>query len=200
MDIDSDVEGGEVKFHDFTLTNPIVAATGEVFPSLNLIAQGATESTRIGRKCTIRSIHWRYQVSLPVQDAVAQPASADSVRIILYQDRQCNGAAAAKTDILETANFQSFTNLTESGRFILWIDKTISMNYAGMASDGAGVVSQATKFADFAYNKSCEIPLEFDAGEGVIGEIRSNNLGVLQISKLGIAGFTSKIRLRFTDE
>ncbi len=190
--------GGELKFFDVDIDDAVVAATA-ITDSVNKIAQGITEVTRIGRKCTIKSIHWRYQITLPEQDAVADPALGDTLRVILYVDKQCNGATIAATDLLETANFQSFRNLANSGRFNILCDKTHSINYTAMASDGAGLVSQSAVNLNYVFNKRLDVPIEFNAAAGAITEIRSNNIGVLLTTGNGLCGFFSAMRLRFSD-
>ncbi len=190
--------GGEMKFHDVDLDDANIAASA-ITPTINIIGQGVTESTRVGRKCTIRRIQWRYQISLPESDAQGTPASGDTVRIILYQDKQANGATANATDILEAAVWQSFRNLANSGRFVILCDKLHNINYRGLASDGAGVVSQAAEIHNFSFFKSVSIPIEFDNTTGAITEIRSNNIGVLLMSATQTAAFESGFRLRFSD-
>ena len=138
-------------------------------------------------------------MELPIRDAVATPQSSDTVRMIMYLDKQANGAAAAVTDILESADWQSFNNLSNSGRFITLMDKSVILNYQNLASDGGGVVSSTNTAREGAFYKMCNIPLEFSATTGAMGEIRSNNIGVLLISANGQAKFESKIRLRFSD-
>lgn len=189
----------ELKFHDLDIDDAVVASAGAIQTSgtVNAIAQGVTESNRIGRKCTIRSINWRWTVFLPETDAVATPAAPDTLRIILYLDKQCNGAAAAVTDLLETADHHSFNNLANKGRFKVLMDRRVDINYAGLASDNAGVVSQAAVTCDGMFYQKCNIPIEFDSTTGAITEVRSNNIGVLLISGNGTCGFGSKMRLRF---
>ena len=187
----------EQKFHDLEL-NANLAGAGAVTDSLNLIAQNVTESGRIGRKCTISNVSWRYSISLPEIDAVATPASPDVVRVIVFLDKQCNGATATVTDVLESANFQSFNNLANKSRFRTLMDRTHNINYLTLASDGAAVVSSANVREDFSWYKKCSIPLEFDGVTGAITELRSNNIGVLLISRDGLATLDSKFRLRFT--
>lgn len=132
-------------------------------------------------------------------DAQATPASGDTVRVIMFLDKQANGATAAVTDILETASFLSFNNLANSGRFQTLLDKTVTLNYMTLASDGAGLVSSANKFTDFSFHKRCNIPIEFSATTGAITEIRSNNIGVLLISRAASSALFSNIRIRFSD-
>ncbi len=192
--------GAELKFHDVTADDALVAAGGGITQSLNLIAQGITESTRVGRKCTIKSIFWRAQFDLPSQDAQATPNNGDTVRIIIYLDKQANGATAAITDILETNDWKSFKNLANQQRFVYLMDRMVTVNYSTLASDGAGVVSQSAVMRDFTWYKKCNIPIEFSSTTGVIGEIRSNNLGMLVISATATLGMSSKFRLRFSDQ
>ncbi len=189
--------GKELKFHDVDLDDAVVVTGGTVTPSINLIPQGVTESQRIGRKCTIRSIGWRWRLLLPELDATGTPGDGDILRMILYVDKQCNGATAAVTDILESADFQSFNNLANKSRFRTLMDKTIVLNTEGIASDNAGVMSTASVQKPGQFFKRCNIPLEFDSTTGAITEIRSNNLGVLLLTSSGVVGFASKIRLRF---
>ncbi len=190
---------GELKFHDVDLDDATVASAGTVTPSINLIPQGVTEKTRVGRKCTLQAIQWNYTVSLPESDAQATPGAGDVLRVILFLDKQANGATATVLNLMETADYQSFLNLSNSGRFRILSDTRHSLNYATLASDGAGVVSSAQVLRETKYYKSCSIPIEFDSTTGAITEIRSNNIGVLLISKNNAAGFASKFRLRFSD-
>lgn len=187
----------EVKFFDVTLDDATVDNAGTVTDSINKIAQGTTEVQRDGRKCTISSIDWKYDLRLPERDAVATPEAPDVVRVIMYVDKQANGATAAVTDILETANYQSFYNLANSQRFRILCDKTHNMNYSNLASDGAGVVSSSGVVRSYTFHKSLKLPLEFSATTGAITEIRSNNIGVLLISRNAVTGFVSQLRLRF---
>ncbi len=192
--------GGELKFHDVDLDDAIVAVGGTITPSINLIAQGVIESTRVGRKCVLRKVQWRYDIDLPLEQDQADLGQGDIVRVIMYIDKQANGATAAITDILESADYQSFRNLTNSGRFRILLDKTHSINRRVAMTDGANTsATPEVVTGTHTLFKTINIPLEFSAGTGAITEIRSNNLGVLLISREGQAGFESKIRLRFFD-
>jgi len=192
--------GAEYKFIDFSLDDAVVAATSTITSTIHTIPAGYTESTRIGRKCTLTNIHWKYRCYLPETLAAANPIQCDAVRIILYQDKQCNGAAAVATDILETDNYQSFRNLANSGRFIIHLDKIVTVNHTGIGITAATTYSTTEVTRNGKFNKKLNIPLEFDGVNGTIGETKSNCLGVLLISNNGVAGFESNIRLRFSDQ
>jgi hypothetical protein len=127
--------GAELKFHDLDIDDAVVAANGTIAQvSCNLIAQGVTESQRIGRKCTIRNINWRYQIQLP--NAQNMTSVLDTVRVILYQDKQANGATATVTGILESDDFQSFNNLANKGRFTILMDRTHAINATAGSGNG----------------------------------------------------------------
>ncbi len=194
---------GELKFHDLDIDDGTVTAAGTIAQvSCNIIAQGNTESERIGRKLTIRKVNWKYEVRIAAVQDQADPPNGDLVRVILYQDKQANGATALVADILETADYQSFRNLANQGRFNILMDRTHNVGQQLSAVDGTNTAAYPIVHAGpYSFNKACAIPIEYDnsATTGVITSQRSNNLGVLTISQAGVAGFFSKMRLRFSD-
>ncbi len=187
-------KAGELKFHDVDLDDAVIAAGANVTASINLIGQGVTESTRVGRKCTIKSINWRFNILLPTSATVGRQ---ETVRIILYLDKQANGATAANTDVLESADYQSFNNLSNKSRFRTLMDRQYEL-VTDSAGDGTTNDSGVDVIND-TFFKKCNIPIEFDATTGAITEIRSNNIGVILLAKNGTATFESKFRLRFSD-
>ncbi len=193
---------GEMKFLDVDLDDAVVAAGGVITPTINIIPQNNTESGRIGRKCTLKSIYWSGDITLPEVSGAGSPGPFDNLRIILYQDKQCNGATSTALGILETVTVHAFRNLANSGRFQILMDRLIVMNYLTMGLNSADGVDHAAVKKNFAFYKKCNIPLEFDnsATTGVLTTIRSNNVGVLLVCENGIVGFSSKFRLRFSDE
>ncbi len=191
-------QNGELKFHDVDLDDAVVDSAGAITASVCLIPQGVTEKTRVGRKCTIRSINWDYEIDLPEKVAQATPPVPEHFRIIMYLDKQANGATATVTGILESADYQSFNNLANSSRFYTLMDRRFTMQYtAAIGITASSDWPQQLRRGSFY--KRCNIPLEFDSTMGVITEIRSNNIGVLLITRGGVGGFASKIRLRFSD-
>lgn len=189
--------GGELKFWDLDVDDAVVAAAGTIAAdSVNLIPQGVTESTRVGRMCRIRKIQARFQVSLPTTSVPGD--TAEGVRIIVYHDKQANGAAATVAGILEAADWQAFNNLSTSKRFVTLFDKRISLRSMSGSYDGTndqfGADLQMCEFY-----KNVNIPVEFASTTGAITEIQSSNVGVLYISAAGLAAIQSKFRIRFSD-
>lgn len=187
----------ELKFHDIDIDDATVAAGGTIAEdSCNGIAQGVTESERIGRKCTIRNIGWRFELVLPALNQTN--GNPDTVRVILYLDQQTNGAPATVAGILESDDFQSFNNLANKGRFKILMDRVYTQAHTAGAYDGTGTDFGGNIIND-TYFKKVNIPIEFDSTTGAITEVRSNNLGVLLVGRSGLMQFSSKMRLRFSD-
>ncbi len=188
--------GAELKFHDLDIDDATIASNGTITEdSCNVIVQGTSESQRIGRKCTLRSINWRFNIRLPEGTAVT--TTSDTVRVILYLDKQTNGATAAVTDILESDDFQSFNNLSNKSRFRTLMDRTYDLN-TDLSGDGTTVDSPRFNMND-TFFKKVNIAIEYDSTTGAITEQRSNNVGVLLLSKNGLCTFASKMRIRFSD-
>lgn len=188
----------EYKFHDLDVDDAVIAAGATIAKdSVLTIIQGVSESQRIGRKCTVRGINWRFRLTL-ASTAVAGSTS-DIVRVMLYVDKQTNGAAATATDILATADFQSFNNLSNKGRFLVLMDRTYALSaQAGSGRGATDTLSYGETAVVDSYYKRCSIPIEYTAGTGAIAEMPSNNVGVLLLSQSGQTGFASKMRIRFT--
>lgn len=197
------IRGGELKFHDIDVDQAEAdMSTGVIVAdSVCLIGQGITESLRIGRKCTIKSINWRGSI---VQSVLAAATIRDVIviRLMLYQDMQANGATAAVTDILATADPQSFNNLANKGRFKTFYDKRFTLRPATAVGNGTANDSAVTRIA-FQFFKKCDIPLEFSgvATPAAITEMRSNNIGVMMLieDQTTAISMQSKMRLRFSD-
>ncbi len=186
----------EMKFHDVLSLDeiPISSSGVIVASSVNTIAQGVGESQRIGRKCTIHTIDWHYTLTLPGQIG---DVGADIVRVILYQDMQTNGGSAAVLQILQTTDFQAHYNPENRKRFRILFDRSWAIN---ATAGGSGTTGDQTysKSVHGMYKKRCHIPIEFSSTTGAITEMRSNNIGVLAITKLGDCGLQSSLRLWFS--
>lgn len=159
------------------------------------IEQGAGETNRLGRKCTIRKLHMMGQVYIPAGNALA--AGTDICRVLVYLDKQSNGAAATVANILASAIFNSFRNLQNSERFYVLSDKRYTVN---APISGNGTSSLAGKvLRNWSINKNVNIPLQFDASTGAITDLTSSNIGVLVISEGQDCYYKYTWRLRFSD-
>jgi len=193
--------GGELKFFDTSYSGTI-DATGEVAPgggtatSPNLIPQGVTESTRVGRKCVIRKISLQgFFWSGTLTGAAAAP---NVFKLALVLDTQANGAYPAFSDV-QGATVNSFNNLANSQRF-----RVLKIWKKNLQTPGIQVAGTPTYIAGmpipFKWNHKCNIPLEFSSTTGAITEIRSNNLLFTQISTADdVVQYDMITRIRFSD-
>lgn len=190
---------GEKKFFDGTKSASVISTSGVISnDSLCEIPQGVTESTRVGRLAKIHSIHCTGYMGLPAAAGTAENDATDIIRIILYVDKQTNGATAAVLDILESADIESYRNLANSHRFYILMDKKVSLSAPGYAGATLG---SARHLKGWQYNKHWKdpLPIEFNSTTGAIGEIRSNNIGMMIITEAGNGEVQYKWRVRFTD-
>jgi len=185
----------ENKFFD-TAISALADATGEVPGTggqLCLIPQNDTQSGRDGRKCTITSIFIKGHFAF---SPGAGTTAADVVHLYVVLDKQCNGGAAAVSDVLTSTSVgTSFNNLANVDRF------TILKHWKVRLQSGAGVSTAYGQDIHFKqWYKKCNIPLFFSGTTGAITEIKSNNVFLI----CGSAGntddlcyFDGQCRIRF---
>lgn len=189
--------GQEQKFLDTSSNTGAVTTTGQILPSsLVTVAAGSGESQRIGRKITVRALHLRFVAGLNSQTTGNN--TDDGLRVIVYLDKQCNGATATVTDILETADYLSFNNLANKNRFMVLMDKHVDVSATCGAYNGTTNIF-GSKAVTKSMHKKLNVPIEFSSTTGGLTEIRSNNLGVLVISDKGNIQYTATARIRYTD-
>lgn len=188
----------ELKFFD-TDVNTTYDLVPEVMPTgqLCLIPQGVTESTRVGRKCVIKSI----QIDGAITHTPAASATASGVvTMMLVWDKQTNGAAATLTDIYSSFSgslTQCVRNLDNLERFVVLKRWDIVINSpAGVTTAYNNVTKKVT------YYTKCNIPLEFSSTTGAITELKTNNVFLIGgESGLGddVPSIRAIARIRFSD-
>lgn len=113
--------GPEKKNQDLiqTLALPLLSAFST--PALiNGIGQGTGSNQRIGRKVLLKAIQMRYTAQSGVIAGGNVPMQN---RIIVFYDKQSNGAAPAITDVVVANSFVSPLNLNNSDRFVILFDE-----------------------------------------------------------------------------
>lgn len=179
----------EIKFFDTAVSTNLLAA-GAIVPSLNIIPEGDGESARDGRKIRLTKLDIHGRV---FYDASVSTDDGDVGRIIVYEDKQTNKAAAAVTDILETADVNAFRNLANVKRFNILSDQQIAMNTP---------VAGADQRMWYNFHKSLNIPVSYDntAATGAITTQTSSNVGMLLISQFdNVLILQANARMRFVD-
>lgn len=187
----------EMKALDNTLSSDTVSATGGIkLDSVCKIAQGTDENERIGRKIVLKKLLMRYVVNL--YNGTDAANTDDGVRVIVYLDKQANGATATVTNILNSASYTSFNNLSNKDRFTILYDETTDISATAGAWNGTANVFGAHGITKTMF-KEVNIPIQFSDTLGAITELRSNNVGVLLISDNGNINFKGTLRVRYVD-
>lgn len=192
---------GELKFLDTTVGLTNCAAAGVILSSsLNVVAEGNGESERVGRKITISSLHIKGRWANT--ENTASNTTDNRVRILVYCDKQTNGAAATVLGVLETANVDSFRNLSDASRFRVLYDKTSLIRNQYVAQTAAGTFTTCIELRSWVLNLKLNLPIEYDSSvtTGAIGSQRTNNIGVLILCDIDAGvpqvGFTARIRYK----
>lgn len=195
----------EMKFFDTVNAGSAMATAGTIInPSINLVKQGNKENEMIGKSITVRSIMYRFELVLPGDSdgTMAGNISSDIYRVILVQDKQCNGAAATIALLLEQANVYGFNNLENDKRFKILKEWKGQLTAPGVNWDGTNWVSPQT-IRYFKLYRKCYIPIEMapeaSAGTRAITEIKSNNIFLCGLTALGAITFLGNCRIRYTD-
>lgn len=190
----------EKKFFDTiepgTITLPIVGGpVGIPGASINLVSQGNTENTMIGRKMTIKSIETRFMLQLQKNQII----TSNIFKLALVLDKQANGVSATSNLVYEQPSAFGFRNLDQQKRFQVlkeWNgDITADTNNPTLGN------TQDTK-QYFHWFKKCNIEIEFSPQVGMnrdITEVKSNNLLLLGYSDTGLIQFTGNFRIKYTD-
>lgn len=231
------VSGQEFKFFDTTIdetdipiegltgdpgnpgANPVVPPTNENLLSVNLVGQGTGASQRVGRKLTITSLFIKAFISLREESTTPSVV----VRMIVYQDMQCNGTGLARVaDLIESSGnetlYLGYMNLANRGRFRILANKIVTLN-AGTQSgnqpvdDDDDMDDKDTKRNETTYAGASRhvtvsvprlrVPVEI-AGTGTdpgINQITSNNIGILYLTSHNNQCMVEHMcRIRFSDK
>jgi len=145
------------------------------------LAQGTGEQDRIGRKIICKSLFLRGHIRLLDHSGATFP-DYNMIRIMVIEDRQCNGANATTAEIFETPPIgpdliSSFNNLANKNRFKTHLDKFVPLNYTTLS--GTTNLYASGKLIPFKFFKKLNIPVEFSGtGTSTISNIQSSNLFV----------------------
>ncbi len=197
----------EMKFHDVDWDQAAADLSAGIISnggSLVFIGQGVTEKTRIGRKAVIKSVGWRGHLHLIATSSTSVQASA-VVRLILFIDTQANGVTPSVTGtggLLVSADYASFNNLVNKGRYRVLKDKMLTFNALAAAGNGTANDTGANK-RHFSVFKKLDLPIEYSgvADPSVMTELRTNNICgiIIADTNLSIVTMDSKLRFRFLD-
>ncbi len=141
----------------------------------------------------MRELHWNYTITLPATGVAAD--ASDTVSLIVYLDKQANGASILVDTLLESNDYQSFNKISNKDRFTVLMRKTYDIAAPGARDTlfGGAIIS------DSWHKTRMSLPIEFSGTFGTLAEIKSANIGVIAISRNTLAALDSTFRVRFTD-
>jgi len=169
--------------------------------SLVQIPQGTTKNTRIGNKCRIKAIRMKLLFKI-----AGNTIGNDTLRCIIYQDRQCNGTPATVADILELGDMNSFQAMDFVDQIKILYDK----KYVLDANTSTALNTSAIQInlpVDISMKMNHEI--HFNNTTGALAGIVSNNFNMLLINEnpnttviqgTVANGAASVCRVYFTDQ
>lgn len=169
----------EYKFLDTTVSGAL-DAVGAVAPtggnSLVLVAQGASESNRVGLKITVRSIDLRGFIYSRGVYTGAYPLF-DVVVLYLVLDKQPNGAAPSVTDVFNGSLLTvCHVNKSNEDRFVILKKYVHPIVAYVIDSAGGGLVGCSA--ACFDIHEDVEIPVYYTSTAASITNVKSNNICV----------------------
>ncbi len=188
----------EVKFADTEHANATVVAAGAVLQNNLLgLTQGTGDGERVGNIIHLKSIQFNFQMTLP--PTTIEVEGGDAIRIVVYMDTQCNGAAVTLADVYDapTVAINSFRNLSETRRIKILMDKRISMN-ATAVDAGSATTFQMTKVSKF-FKKFNDLRVDYGATTSAITSVRDVNIGVIAFTAGGDVELTFLCRIRYVD-
>jgi len=202
----------EIKFCDVANSDDNFTVIGSFAPILlNGITQGASQTQRIGNKISMKSIRIRGQI-INLLTAVQTYA-----RIIIFYDKQCNGATCANADLLSTITSVPTTtvtvfsemNLMNVERFIILRDMIMTLpsvtNTVGVLSnvgfDPGQNPSNTSIFDVDMFIKLKGLPTLYKGGTLGVGDIATGGLFMVLLNHQGVAAWTFRNteRLRYYD-
>lgn len=159
---------------------------------LNGLTQGISETQRIGRKVTFTKEMIRLSMKLTDAAGTGPPVDGCVLRVMVVQDRQCNGSPIMLTDLLVTATTTSFNNLEFGKRF--YVHKDMRMTFD---------VDSNSATRNISINLKRRVHTTFGGIGSAISNIATNSLYLILITDTytspDVLQVLPQIRLRFAD-
>ena len=202
----------EIKYADVANSDDHFTVIGSFAPILlNGLVQGSAQSQRIGNKISMKSIRIKGQIINLVTSVQTY------ARIIVFYDKQCNGAVCANADLLSTVTSVPTTtvtvfsdlNLQNVERFTILRDYSISLpavtNTVGVLTnvgfEPGQNPSNGSIFDVDMFIKLKGLQTLYKGGTLGVGDIATGGLFMVCLNHQGVAAWTFRNveRLRYYD-
>lgn len=194
----------ELKTFDVTLSAQEVSTTG-LFSEMCLPILGSDFNARVGRKIQMKSFYIRYHCGIKAAFTLGTitTTATQELRLIVFIDKQPNGAAPAVTDLLVAATPTSQLNMNNRDRFKVLRDVTHVFDPYTLLTASASPAWNRTAECGEIYKK---INLEciFNATNGgTIADVNSGALYTFWIGSVGTGNNSGSVtqtsRVRYID-
>jgi len=181
--------GSELKFIDITAAPAVITTAGSL-ELLSQIANGNGQSERVGRRINLVDIHLRFSL-YPSDDF-----DSNYSRVLMFIDKQSNGAAPAITDVLTTSTYYSLLNPININRFQVLYDSVRHSTFNNNAT--LSIASTPTHFIETRKSLKGR-SIMFKGTGSTVSSIDSGAVYLLTISSSAAMTYQTTSRLRYTD-
>lgn len=182
----------EIKNIDTIKTATTASTVGTILSdTLNAPTQGDDTNSRDGRQIICKSLYLKGRVTKAKHATI----DSDSCRVVVYWDRQPNGAATTISQLFSSADIDCHVNPLFNQRFVILSNKVYDLNSGGW--DGTTSFEVNESFDLFIPLK--DIPVTFKTNVGTVADCETNNFGVAAFSENGLVTVQYNCRLKFTD-
>ncbi len=197
--------GIELKFHDATKGSTVLPSTiagGELDPvtanCVNGIGQGDTESTRDGRKYTMKQVQVNGIVEGQTTQDAADVIAATAGWVALVLDTQTNQAQLNSEDVYVGTEVElPFRNLAWAKRFKVLAFEQIVFDTPPSGNDSATTQTNGSRAFHFHWNKPLDIPVLTTGTGATVANIADNSLHVIGASDAASLYIKYNSRVRF---
>ncbi len=190
----------ELKFFDqeIAFTSFTYPEGGILKDSICVIPAGTGESERIGRYIHIKKIQFKFDLRLLAGNGFDDSTFA---RIVVYLDKQCNGATATWAQLYKNVgpDWMAQRNLENVGRFRVLKDKTFRFQPTAGCGDGTTNFYMGVRYMR-RMTVSFKKPLRilYSGVTGALTEICCNNIGIAMVGESAKPAVSALIRVRYT--
>lgn len=187
----------ETGFLDTQLDALPFNTTGQV-SLLNVVPQGNTQTTRVGKKILLKGVQIRGSITYATTNVPFHHCA-----YVLIYDKRPDGAVPGIADILAAASSNALNNDTNSGRFMMLKREDFMINHV-TSSSGEGQLDTSSKVIDdYVPLKGMETVYKA-LGTGAIADIEQGALYLMVIGDQPATGDFPvgpdwNIRVRFHD-
>ena len=187
-------QSAETGYVDLASASYALDTTGSI-TQLNVVAQGAAVTQRVGKKIVMKGLQFRGLMQN------GSTAAANDVAFMIVYDKRPTGVLPAITDILNSVAAQAMNNDANAGRFSIL--KRVDEVLIGNLTAAANYTEAAVKSCDYWLDLKSRGTTYKAAATGAIADVEEGALYLVTVggtaAGTAAATLTGTFRLRFLD-